>query len=458
METERSPVASESEPVRKPAKSTKSKQETNGTNESTQPVRKRNYIPKKGSGGYAILIALLLSERDGNREELNKQELIELAQHHADESMTRPKADSHYTAFNSMKTLISNQLVESHQSRNAFYRLTQSGRELAQKLVQYAEVKHINEITERNYPEPEIHEDDASSDVERVIDRHVLEAGTFEIVLLVDTREQFSGSDPATRKTAIVSELVKNDVAAEMRGLPAGDFLWVARRKRSATGNLNHSPELVLDYVIERKKADDLASSIVDGRFKEQKHRLKICGVRRPLYLIEGLVQADYSVPYKNLLQAVQNTQVVDGFDVKSTMNYSETISFLVEMTKQLSSRLMDMTLTSCTHSEITQEEKASNTFMTFGEFERGSRIIRNFSVKEMFLKHLMQFSGMTVVKAKVVTDQYSTLNHLMRAYEDCVTEKQKTKLLAQLKYGNMSRSVGPVLSKKVYDYYTYHQ
>ena len=29
--------------------------------------------------------------------------------------------------------------------------------------------------------------------------------------------------------------------------------------------------ELVLDYIIERKRMDDLAASIVDGRFKEQK-------------------------------------------------------------------------------------------------------------------------------------------------------------------------------------------
>ena len=29
--------------------------------------------------------------------------------------------------------------------------------------------------------------------------------------------------------------------------------------------------EVVLDYIVERKRMDDLASSIVDGRFKEQK-------------------------------------------------------------------------------------------------------------------------------------------------------------------------------------------
>ena len=31
------------------------------------------------------------------------------------------------------------------------------------------------------------------------------------------------------------------------------------------------STELVLDYIVERKRMDDLAGSITDGRFKEQK-------------------------------------------------------------------------------------------------------------------------------------------------------------------------------------------
>ena len=29
--------------------------------------------------------------------------------------------------------------------------------------------------------------------------------------------------------------------------------------------------ELVLDYIIERKRMDDLCGSIIDGRFREQK-------------------------------------------------------------------------------------------------------------------------------------------------------------------------------------------
>ena len=47
------------------------------------------------------------------------------------------------------------------------------------------------------------------------------------------------------------------------------------------------SRELVLPYVVERKRMDDLAKSIRDGRFKEQKFRLKQFSLSKPIYLVE---------------------------------------------------------------------------------------------------------------------------------------------------------------------------
>jgi crossover junction endonuclease MUS81 len=47
------------------------------------------------------------------------------------------------------------------------------------------------------------------------------------------------------------------------------------------------SKEMVLDYVVERKRMDDLVSSIIDGRFKEQKYRFENCDIKHPIYLVE---------------------------------------------------------------------------------------------------------------------------------------------------------------------------
>ena len=55
----------------------------------------------------------------------------------------------------------------------------------------------------------------------------------------------------------------------QTRQLPVGDALWIARHK-----DLRH--EYVLDFIVERKRVDDLWSSIKDGRYKQQKLRLQV--------------------------------------------------------------------------------------------------------------------------------------------------------------------------------------
>jgi ERCC4-type nuclease len=60
-------------------------------------------------------------------------------------------------------------------------------------------------------------------------------------------------------------------------------------RKRAALDQEEiHSCIVVLDCIVERKTINDLASSIVDGRYEEQKGRLKGCGVFNCVYLVEG--------------------------------------------------------------------------------------------------------------------------------------------------------------------------
>ena len=81
-------------------------------------------------------------------------------------------------------------------------------------------------------------------------------------------------------------------VAFDVRRLNVGDFTWIAREKASplpgglclltlnmilsiiaTTGQLGLpvSREVVLEHIVERKRIDDLAGSIMDGRFAEQK-------------------------------------------------------------------------------------------------------------------------------------------------------------------------------------------
>ena len=378
----------------------------------------------------------------------SKSDLIDKAAPFCDESMTKPKAGSHFTAFNSMKTLIKNGMVTSEQHRCAYYSLTEAGRELALKLLEFIEPGARQPSSSQAGRNTQEVIPDSSQTLSPDVQRFNLKPKQFEIVLIVDSREQTSGVDQNMRKTALISELIQNGVNAEMRVLQVGDFAWVARE------TVHPNRELILDHVVERKRVDDLASSIVDGRFHEQKHRLKNSGVRAMTYLVECFTRGEYSVPFRNLQSAVSNSQIMDGFNIKYMSNYKETILYLKTMTEALSTNLTRQTLFSCTLEEMRSGDMPRNYFMSLNEFEKSTRKVTNFTAFEMFLKHLIQFSGCSVLKAKAIVDRYQTVQRLLAAYQECDCLKQKEKMLANIKYGEPERNIGPVLSKKIYFYY----
>lgn len=65
--------------------------------------------------------------------------------------------------------------------------------------------------------------------------------------------------------------------------MPRALMLCVAMRYRAGRGEA-----YVLDYLLERKAAGDLASSIKDGRYGRQKVAMRATGLRRLLYVLEG--------------------------------------------------------------------------------------------------------------------------------------------------------------------------
>jgi crossover junction endonuclease MUS81 len=96
----------------------------------------------------------------------------------------------------------------------------------------------------------------------------------------------------------------------------------------------------VLDYVVERKKADDLMSSIVDGRYKEQKYRLKNSTIGNVFYLYEGHLTGSYAKQERSVATALLNTRVKDRFKVVEVNTITETLKFLNFVTQSIRSKL----------------------------------------------------------------------------------------------------------------------
>ncbi|XP_033630901.1 crossover junction endonuclease MUS81-like [Asterias rubens] len=295
---------------------------------------------------------------------------------------------------------------------------------------------------------------------------YVLKPGTFDIVLCVDSCET-SGGQVKTRKQLLLPELQRNGVTLDVRKLQVGDFLWIAREKRVPVPGMIQMPtsrELVLDYVVERKRMDDLCGSILDGRFKEQKFRLKQCGLRKPIYLIEDFGSIDHlSIPASTLRQATVNTQVVDGFFVKHTRDNKESVAYLTVMTRYLQGYYSNKTLEAYRRDDMVNLPSnpsltnPTQRLMTFKEFNQSSVKNKNTTITETFAKQLLQFSGLTAEKALAITQRYKTPSDLVDAYRACAMEKDKEKLLANMKFGKLQRNMGPVLSRMVHMFYCSH-
>ncbi|KAG8146708.1 hypothetical protein E2320_013819 [Naja naja] len=118
----------------------------------------------------------------------------------------------------------------------------------------------------------------------------VLRPGQFDVILCVDFIETTGG--PASRKQELVRELQRHNVPFSIRKLHVGDFLWVAKERGPRGAELlppTTARELVLDYVVERKRMPDLCGSIIDGRFREQKAQTVYEVFARQLMQVSGL-------------------------------------------------------------------------------------------------------------------------------------------------------------------------
>ncbi|KAF8774113.1 Crossover junction endonuclease MUS81 like protein [Argiope bruennichi] len=272
--------------------------------------------------------------------------------------------------------------------------------------------------------------------------------GHFSIVLCVDNCETVSGH--GRNKKLFISELQKCGVEYEVRKLHVGDFLWIAR------DNSDSEKELVLDFIVERKRLDDLAHSIKDGRFREQKFRMKNSCLKNPIYLVENCSGAKYlGLPESTLEQAMINTQICDGFLVKRTQGIKESVTYLSLMTKMLRRKYENLTLVSGSREVVQKKTLSSNIFMSFREFNCSSIKNKNLTIKEMFAKHLLQFFGLSVDRAAAIVEVFKTPSEFIEALEKCTSETEKIQLISSIKYGLHKKNIGPALSKSLLQFYS---
>ncbi|XP_029064509.1 crossover junction endonuclease MUS81 isoform X3 [Monodon monoceros] len=420
------------------------------------------YWPARHSGARAVLLLLYREHLNPSSHGfLTKEELLQRCAQKAP-----GVAPGSARSWPALRSLLHRNLVLRTQ-QPARYSLTPEGLELAQKL---AESEGLSLLSVGSGPEEPPGEEPAvpgaaSAELgasEGNVQQPPLELGPgeYRVLLCVDVGET-KGAGP---RPELLQELQRLHVTHTVRKLHVGDFVWVAQ-ETSPRDPAARPRELVLDHIVERKRLDDLCSSIIDSRFREQKFRLKRCGLGRRVYLVEehGSVR-NLSLPEGTLLQAVTNTQVIDGFFVKRTADIKESAAYLALLTRGLQRLYQGHTLHSRPWGTQGDPESRAGpspnplcSLLTFNDFNAGAIKNKAQSVREVFARQLMQVRGVSGEKAAALVDQYSTPASLLAAYDACATPKEKEMLLSTIKCGPLQRNLGPALSRTLSQLYCSH-
>ncbi|KAM1941581.1 hypothetical protein ACFX13_029141 [Malus domestica] len=221
----------------------------------------------------------------------------------------------------------------------------------------------------------------------------------YEVILVLDDREQFATQGSRSRRL-IENVRTQFKIKIEVRRLPVGDGIWIARHKQLES-------EYVLDFIVERKNVDDLRCSIRDNRYRDQKLRLLRCGLKKLIYLVEG--DPNTSEAAESIKTACFTTEILEGFDVQRTIGLADTLKKYVYLTQAIAQYYK---------SEFSEEQcKHAGVCPPFDEFIRRCQDLDKMTVSDVFAVQLMQVPQVTEEVAIAVLDMYPTLLSLARAY-----------------------------------------
>lgn len=213
------------------------------------------------------------------------------------------------------------------------------------------------------------------------------------ISIIVDNRER--------EIIKIIKSLVKLNKLVNITQLPIGDLVIIV--------------EGTPVFIIERKTLTDAAASIKDGRWREQKTRLKSWCVQNSqphnhvLYIIEG-DWAKYRenkprLPPSTLKSAIVNTMIRDGFRILQTESTTDTIRVLIKMIKCLEKD---------GYYGCKSEPTTSSRYLSVNVIKK-----KNLTPEVCYIQQLACIPGLSVGLARTISSQYPTFSSLITAIKN---------------------------------------
>ena len=183
--------------------------------------------------------------------------------------------------------------------------------------------------------------------------------------------------------------------------------------------------------IIERKTLDDLASSIVDGRYREQKHRLIATSMAEKcdiLYIIEGVLSSSKnstssrgsskksSSPTRTvgsnvLFGAVISTMMRDGIKIVQTKNPETTVDFILQLKK----RYEEKSIFPVQAGEKINDDHAVAVAQQLQHDAREIAGVKkeNMTKEIFFMVCLISLPGISSLTAKAIIKKYSSMSQI---------------------------------------------
>ena len=278
-------------------------------------------------------------------------------------------------------------------------------------------------------------------------------------------------------RDVVTALCLQHDIRACVMHMEIGDATWVARKKDGARVGMLDAGDgcgdcQMLDAIVERKRLDDLSTSIRDSRYPEQKYHLKSLGLRGVSYLVEGdfrhMDRFDRNeASGRAVKSATVQTEAQDGFEVIRTFDTHDTLQLYARMTRALADMYAHLTrddssevlcdVSTCPNQaadwDLVVKEEVVPMPLTLWEFHQRMKHAKQqkLTVKNVWGSMLMQVSGLGVEIATAIIRRYPTPGHLRRAYVRCMPDSTAAEDLLATLPSSKSRTVGNAVSRAIF-------
>lgn len=253
------------------------------------------------------------------------------------------------------------------------------------------------------------------------------------------------------RETALLAELGRQlplmkqltpitSISVRSQSLDVGDVLIL---------HLAAQPPPEVELLVERKTLADLAASLRDGRYHEQRARLKASGARRTMYVIEAQPAAlcmgieEGKMPDVNgmgaaRIQGCVSSMLLSQSQLAVTRSVEETAGLLLRLAVQLNRR--------------NGEEDQTTTYDGYSRAACLASAVRsrkrdNVDPRQCYMQQLCQVPGVSHGIAKALAERFGSLRGIMRTLENLPDDRARAAELSRVP------KVGPKLSARLCRY-----